>query len=89
MTFSQFTLGATRFSGGSFFEPDWKFSLMFGLGVKYYLTRVLALRLQGRMPLTFIGSESQFGCGPHGCFTSVGGLGIVQFDLSIGVALLL
>jgi hypothetical protein len=89
MPFSQFTLGATRFSGDSFFEPEWKFSIMFGLGVKYYLTRVLALRLQGRLPFTFIGSDSQFGCGTSGCFTSVGGWGIAQFDLSIGLALLL
>ena len=89
LPFSQLTLGATRFSNELIPDPDWKFSIMLGLGVKYYLGSFLAIRVQGRMPFTFMGSDSQFGCGPNGCFTTVGGLGIAQFDLSIGLALLL
>ncbi len=89
LPFTQFTLGATRFAvdGGS--DPDWKFSMMLGMGVKFYLTKFLALRLQGRLPFTFVGSESQIGCGPHGCFTMLGGVGIAQYDIAIGLALLL
>lgn len=94
--FTMFTLGATRFALKDVNEdefPDvvpgdeWKFSMIFGLGVKYYASTRIGLRLQGTLPLTFFSGGFGFGCGGGGCGGTVGGTGLAQTGVSAGLFL--
>jgi hypothetical protein len=88
--FGLFTLGATRYAYKNIQAADdtWKFSVIFGLGAKIYFSERLALRVQGRMPFTFFSGGAGIGCGTGGCYTTVGGSGIAQFDIGGGLAFL-
>ncbi|UCE02623.1 MAG: hypothetical protein JSW67_15535 [Candidatus Latescibacterota bacterium] len=82
------TLGATRYV----FNRDdvWKFSFIPLLGAKYYANRRLGLRAQVRFPITLVESGGAIGCSSgSGCFVSVTGTAVFQFDLSAGLILLL
>lgn len=84
-----FTLGATRYSTDlSGIDDEWRFSMMFGLGAKYYTGGRLALRIQGALPITFTDGGFGFMCGGGGCYTSVGGTGNPQFGVSGGASIL-
>ena len=89
MPYGAFTLGATRYA---FKQPgvddSWKFSLMPGLGVKYYAGDRIAIRLQGRLPITITEGGFGFACGGGGCYTSAGGSGNTQIDVGGGLAIL-
>ena len=86
--FGLFTLGGTRYAYDdvSIVDDTWKFSIIFGLGAKMYVSQRVALRVQGRMPFTFFSGGAGIGCGFNGCYTTVGGTGIAQLDLSAGLA---
>lgn len=87
MPFGMFTLGGTRlvpeFPGST--EDEWKFSILFGLGAKIYVNDRVGLRVQGRLPWMIIDGGAAVGCGTGGCYSSVGGTGIVQADVSGGL----
>ncbi|MCK5703434.1 MAG: hypothetical protein KAI29_19885, partial [Cyclobacteriaceae bacterium] len=81
------TLGATLFDAkDSSLNDEWRFSISFGIGGKFYLSDKFGIRLQTRllMPMTFSGGGMW--CGTGGC--SVGAAGwitLVQFDFTAGV----
>lgn len=90
MPFSMLTLGATRYilsDMDPLFSPVpnpddvWKFSIILGLGAKFYLSERVGLLVSGRMPFTF--TSGFLGIGTGGL--SVGGTGNVQFDVSAGL----
>jgi opacity protein-like surface antigen len=87
--FALFTLGATLFDAkDASIDDEWRFSVAFGGGGKFYLAKNLGLRLQGRilMPMTFSGGGMW--CGPGGCSVGVGTWAtVVQFDFTAGVFL--
>jgi opacity protein-like surface antigen len=91
MPFTMFTLGATHydFKGENSAADDWNFSMIFGLGAKIYMSERIALRLQGSMPFTFTNGGAGVGCSFGGCYPTVGGTGIFQFDLTAGIAILI
>jgi hypothetical protein len=86
MPFGLFTLGATRiipkFVGGS---DVWKFSIIFGVGAKIYLTERIGLRVQGLLPWIITSGSAAISCGGGGCYTAFGGTGIVQAVVSAGL----
>jgi hypothetical protein len=87
MPFGMFTIGGTRFvpEFGGASDDIWKFSILFGLGAKIYISERVGLRVQGRMPWIFLSGGAAMGCGTGGCYTSFGGSGIVQGDVSGGL----
>jgi len=80
------TLGATLFDAKTASLGDeWRFSVSFGVGGKFYLGKNFGLRLQSRllMPLTFSGGGMW--CGTGGCSVGVGTwTQLVQFDFTAG-----
>jgi opacity protein-like surface antigen len=88
LPFSLVTLGATRYSALNGIDDTWKFSIIFGLGAKYYISERLALKVQGRLPYTFFGGGVGLSFGSGGLYTTVGGTGYLQGDLSGGLAFL-
>jgi hypothetical protein len=87
MGFGGFTLGATRlvYDETGFDEDLWKFSMVFSLGAKTYINDRFGLRVQGSLPFTFISGGGSLGCGSGGCYTTVGGEGVGQFNVSGGL----
>jgi hypothetical protein len=83
------TLGGTRFSSLQGANDSWKFSFIFGLGVKYYVNDRIALKVQGRVPYTFFSGGLGIGIGTGGASIVAGGTGIMQGDVSAGLLLLL
>jgi len=83
MPFSGLTLGGTRYSytGGD----DWKFSIMLSLGAKVFINERIGLMIAGQMPLSF--TDAFVGVGTGGM--SIGGTGIVQFDVVGGIIITL
>lgn len=85
LPFTSFSLGATHYVfKNSDLADDWRFSIMAGLGVKYYANERFGLRLQARLPMTFFSGGAGFGCGTGGCGTTIGGTGISQLDFGGG-----
>ena len=85
MPFTVLTLGATRFNDKDSSSDDWKFSVIPGIGVKYYASARIALRFQADLPISFLGGGVGFGTGG----VSVGGWGVTQIGVSAGLAILL
>lgn len=90
MPFGSMTFGATRVDyAGSAYSDTWKFSIIFGLGAKAYVNDRFGVRVQGRLPFTFVDGGFGLGCGTgSGCYTTVGGTGITQIDVSGGAFLM-
>ncbi|MEJ2719696.1 MAG: hypothetical protein P8181_00965 [bacterium] len=89
MPFGLFTLGATRLAPD--FRPAsdiWKFSLILGFGAKIYLTDRLGVRVQARLPWVLIDGGGAVACGGGGCYVALGGSGVVQPDLGVGLILM-
>jgi len=90
--FTSFTLGATRFLNKEATLGDkdvWKFSIILGLGVKAHVNERFGVRAQARMPWTFVNTGVGIGVGTGGASLGVGGSGIVGFDLSGGLFVML
>jgi opacity protein-like surface antigen len=88
MPFGMFTLGGARIIpdwGGATSDDVWKFSIILGLGAKIYINDKIGLRVQGRMPWMIIDGGAYLGCGTGGCYSSFGGSGMVQGDVSGGL----
>lgn len=86
------TLGMARFAPELATQDYFRFAMNAGLGMKYFFTDKVGIRLQARllMPLYFSGAG--FGCsigtGGSGCGTGVGfGSEILQADFTGGVVL--
>ena len=62
---------------------------MLGLGAKYPINERFGVRFQARAPYMFVKDSANFICGPNGCLNSGGGRGIWQFDLSVGLIIIL
>jgi hypothetical protein len=81
------TLGATLFDAKDpSLSDEWRFSVAFGGGGKFYLSDKIGLRLQARMllPMTFSGGGMW--CGGGGCSAGIGAWAVlVQFDFTVGV----
>ncbi len=87
-----FSLGASRFAAEKASQDHWRFAINAGLGMKYFFTDKVGIRLQARilMPLYFQGAG--FGCsigtGGSSCGTGIGmGSEILQADFTGGVVL--
>jgi len=90
MGFGGYTLGATHLIyDDKRFENDWKFSMIFSLGAKAYVNDRFGLRVQGRLPFTLSKAGSGLGCGPNDCYSTVGGAGVGQIDVSAGLLILI
>jgi hypothetical protein len=87
MPFGLLTVGGTRivpkFEGGG--DDVWKFSVIFGLGAKFYVSDRVGVRVQGLLPWIFTEGGGGIACGSGGCFTSFGGSGIIQGEVSGGL----
>ena len=66
-------------------SDDWKFSIILSLGAKIYVHEKIGFMLAGQMPWTF--TDAFLGIGTGGL--SIGGSGIVQFDLAAGLMITL
>ena len=85
-TFGVFTIGATRFHPkDSNYGDDWRFSATFGGGVKYFFSKTIGIRLQGRLKIPFYFSGGGVWVGPAGTYTYGGGTAILQADLTAGL----
>ena len=79
MPFTSLTLGGTRYVTD--LEDNWKFSIILSIGAKVHLNDRIGLMVAGQMPYTF--TDAFLGIGTGG--VSIGGYGIVQFDVVAGL----
>ncbi len=87
-----FSLGASRFAPAESAQDYWRFAINAGLGVKYFFTDRVGIRIQARvlMPLYFqgVGFGCSIGTGGSSCGSGVGmGAEILQVDFTGGVVL--
>jgi len=83
LPFASVTLGGTRLVAGG--EDQWKFSMIFGLGVKVYGQGKLGFMLNGNFPITFTDSWGGVTVGTGGLGVGIGGTGISQLDVGGGL----
>ncbi len=83
MPFTSVTLGATRFAADG--NDDWKFSMIFGLGVKVYTSDKIGIMIQGNWPITFTDAWGGATVGTGGAGVAIGGTGISQLDIGGGL----
>jgi hypothetical protein len=83
MPFATVSLGATRLDAGT--DDAWKFSMIFGLGVKIYSSPKFGFMLQGNWPITFTDTWGGVTVGTGGAGVGIGGTGISQLDVGGGV----
>ncbi len=62
-----------------------RFSLALGGGVKWWLTRHLGLRLEGRGFITLLNSGGAIFCGGNGCIARISGTGLGQLEATAGL----
>jgi hypothetical protein len=85
MPFATFSLGGTRLVAGD--EDEWKFSMIFGLGVKVYSSPKMGIMIQGNWPITFTDTWGGAYVGTGGGGLTIGGTGISQLDVGGGLIL--
>jgi hypothetical protein len=85
--FTSFSLGATLFSPtDSNFSEEWRFSITFGGGGKFYISDRVGLRLQARMLLPLNFSGGGMWCGSGGCSVGVSSWAtLLQADFTGGI----
>jgi len=83
LPFFALTLGGTRLVLDN--DDEWKFSMIFGLGVKVYASPRVGLLLQGNWPITITDSWGGVTVGTGGAGVALGGTGISQLDLGGGL----
>ena len=82
------TIGATYMDPkGAGLNPETKFSLSLGGGVKFYLSEHVGIRLDGRWFGTFIGGSGSVFCSDGKCLIDVQGDVLSQFSANAGVIL--
>jgi hypothetical protein len=87
-----FSLGASRFNPTEQPEDYWRFAINLGLGMKYFFTETIGIKIQARMLMPLYFGGVGFGCGistgGSGCGAGVGmGSEIIQGDFTGGVVL--
>ena len=93
MPFASVTLGGTRLIlkdstvDGVKIQGDdsWKFSMIFGLGVKVYNSPKVGVMLQANWPITFTDAWGGVTVGTGGAGVGISGTGISQLDLGGGL----
>jgi hypothetical protein len=93
LPFASVTLGGTRLilkdstTGGVSIQGDdsWKFSMIFGLGVKVYTSPRIGLMLQANWPITFTDAWGGVTVGTGGAGVGISGTGISQLDVGGGL----
>ena len=90
MPYGKFTLGGTRYAVDiPGISDEWQFSVILGLGAKFYPSDKIAVRFEGTLPWTFTNGGVGLGFGTGGAGFYVGGSGIAQWTLALGVNVLL
>jgi hypothetical protein len=95
--FASFTLGAAYIkpAQGTITDGDrvitisdtWRFSMIFGLGVKYMASERIGIRLQGHISALFLDTGGGMWCGFGGCSLGLFGTGVLNGDVSAGLIL--
>jgi hypothetical protein len=85
MPFATVTLGGTRLVAGD--SDEWKFSMIFGLGVKVYTSPKLGVMIQGNWPITFTDTWGGAYVGTGGAGIGISGTGVSQLDVGGGLIL--
>jgi opacity protein-like surface antigen len=75
------TVGSTNVKG----QDTWKFSMIFGLGVKVYTSPKVGIMLSANWPITFTDTWGGVTVGTGGAGVSMGGTGISQLDVGGGL----
>lgn len=85
--FTSFSLGATLFSPiDAEYSEEWRFSITFGGGGKFYLSDNVGLRLQARLLLPLNFNSVGMWCGSGGCSAGVGSWAtLLQADFTGGI----
>jgi hypothetical protein len=83
MPFTTISLGGTRLVSGT--DDEWKFSMIFGLGVKVYTSPKVGIMIQGNWPITFTDSWGGVTVGTGGAGVAIGGTGVSQLDVGGGL----
>jgi hypothetical protein len=83
MPFTSITLGGTRLVAND--EDEWKFSMIFGLGVKVYTSPKVGIMIQGNWPITFTDTWGGVAFGTGGSGVAIGGTGVSQLDVGGGL----
>ncbi len=87
--FGVFTGGVVRFSPISTkYGDDYRFAVTMGGGVKYFFTKNIGLRLQGRikLPIYFAGGGLYLGSGGSGLYLGAA-TALLQMDINAGLTL--
>jgi len=87
--FGFFTGGVARFSPiTTEYGDDYRFAITMGGGVKYFITKSIGIRLQGRlkMPMFFSGGGVYIGSGGSGFYMGSGTV-LLQMDLLAGLVI--
>ena len=87
-----FSLGASRFNPTEQVEDYWRFAINLGVGVKYFFSEKVGIKVQARMMMPLYFGGAGFGCsigtGGSGCGAGIGmGSEIIQGDFTGGVVL--
>lgn len=85
MPFATVSLGGTRLVAGDY--DEWKFSMIFGLGVKVYTSPKMGILIQGNWPITFTDTWGGAYVGTGGAGVGISGTGISQLDVGGGLIL--
>jgi opacity protein-like surface antigen len=93
MPFATVSLGATHFSvddldSGSLHvqgSDSWKFSMIFGLGVKVYTSEKIGFMIEGNWPITFTDAWGGVSVGTGGVSAGISGTGVSQLDVGGGL----
>ncbi len=86
--FGNFSLGAVWFDPASnFYDDEWRFAFSAGIGVKYFISDRVGLRLQTRLLSPLYGAGVGVSCGTgSGCGASVGSTSLfLSGDVSGGL----
>jgi hypothetical protein len=86
LPFATFSLGATQYHfKSSNLDDSWRFSMIFGLGAKYYASEKMGIRIQANLPFTWFSSNAGVACPP--CSYYYSGTGVWQIDVGGGLFL--
>jgi hypothetical protein len=93
MPFGTVSLGATHFTVDDLHQGNlnvqggdsWKFSMIFGLGVKIYTSSKVGIMLEGSWPITFTDAWGGVSVGTGGVNAGISGTGVSQLDVGGGL----
>lgn len=93
MPFGTVSLGATHFTVDDLHSGNlnvqgndsWKFSMIFGLGVKVYTSSKIGFMIEGNWPITFTDAWGGVSVGTGGVSAGISGTGVSQLDVGGGL----